>query len=250
MVRADNPKVAFVTGGASGIGRATAEEFLVRGYATVIVDAFEETGVKAEAELRGLGDCTFLHCDVTDDSAVRDTVARTVGIYGRLDAAFNAAGIDGEHGKKTAEGSLENWNQVLAVDLTGVWSCMRYQIPEMLRNGGGAIVNCSSVAGIRGAATFSAYSAAKHGVIGLTRAAALEYAGQGVRVNAVCPAGIKTPLFDRLGPQVVEHLVATIPSGRLADPTEVASVVLWLCEDDSGFVTGQAIAIDGGGTAR
>ncbi|CAN7598579.1 SDR family oxidoreductase [Phenylobacterium sp. LjRoot219] len=244
-------KVAFVTGASSGIGRAAAEAFIARGYATALVDRDEAAGLRLEAELRGSGDCIFIPCDVTDDESVRRAVATTVERYGRLDAAFNAAGIDGEHGKATADGSMENWSRVIAIDLTGVWSCMRYQIPQMLKSGGGSIVNCASVAGLVGAPFFSAYVAAKHGVVGLTKTAALEYARQGIRVNAVCPGMIDTPM-SRAGmtPELAEALIAESAIGRLGEPEEVARAVVWLCDEAPGFLTGQAIAVDGAWTAR
>jgi NAD(P)-dependent dehydrogenase (short-subunit alcohol dehydrogenase family) len=240
-------KVVFVTGGASGIGRAAAEAFARRGYATALADMNEEAGHKAEAELRQLGECKFIQCDVTDDDTVRTAVGEAVERYGRLDAAFNAAGIDGEHGKPTAECTMENWNRVIAVDLTGTWSCMRHELPEIVKSGGGTIVNCASVAGLRAAPTVPAYTAAKHGVVGLTRVAAREYARQGVRVNAICPGTVDTPMFRHsMSAEAIEHLVSTNPTGRLAEASEIAEVALWLCEDAPGFLTGQAIAVDGG----
>jgi NAD(P)-dependent dehydrogenase (short-subunit alcohol dehydrogenase family) len=240
-------KVVFVTGAASGIGRAAAEAFVRRGYATALADVNEEAGRKAESELRQLGECKYLRCDVTDDDGVREAVAGAVATYGRLDAAFNAAGIDGEHGKPTAECTIENWNRVIAVDLTGTWSCMRYELPEIVKSGGGAIVNCASVAGLRAAPTVPAYTAAKHGVVGLTRVAAREYARQGVRVNAICPGTVDTPMFRHsMSPEIIERLISTNPVGRLAEASEIAEVALWLCEDAPGFLTGQAIAVDGG----
>jgi NAD(P)-dependent dehydrogenase (short-subunit alcohol dehydrogenase family) len=243
-------KVVFVTGAGSGIGRAAAEAFVRRGYATALADVNADAGRDVERELGASGECTFFPCDVTDDDTVRDAIAATVAKYGRLDAAFNAAGIDGEHGKPTAEGSMENWNRVIAVDLTGTWSCMRYELPAIVAAGGGSIVNCASVAGLRGAATVSAYTAAKHGVVGLTRAAAREYAAHGVRVNAICPGTVDTPMFRAsMTPEVIDRLVATNPSGRLAAASEIAEVALWLCEDAPGFLTGQAIAVDGGAGA-
>jgi NAD(P)-dependent dehydrogenase (short-subunit alcohol dehydrogenase family) len=247
MVGRQPGKVVFVTGAASGIGRAAAEAFVRRGYATALADMNEEAGRVAEAELRPLGECKFLVCDVTDDDTVRTALGEAVQRYGRLDAAFNAAGIDGEHGKPTAECTMENWNRVIAVDLTGTWSCMRHELPEIVRSGGGSIVNCASVAGLRAAPTVPAYTAAKHGVVGLTRVAAREYARQGVRVNAICPGTVDTPMFRHsMSPEVIEHLVSTNPSGRLAEAAEIAEVALWLCEDAPGFLTGQAIAVDGG----
>lgn len=244
-------KVAFVTGASSGIGRAAAEAFIARGYATALVDRDEAAGRRLAAELGAAGACVFIPCDVTDDETVRRAVATTVERYGRLDAAFNAAGVDGEHGKATADGSMENWNRVIAIDLTGLWSCMRYQIPQMLETGGGSIVNCASVAGLVGAPFFSAYVAAKHGVVGLTKTAALEYARQGIRVNAVCPGMIDTPM-SRAGmtPEIAEALVAESAIGRLGEPEEVARAVVWLCDEAPGFLTGQAIAVDGAWTAR
>ena len=246
---ADTRKVAFVTGAASGIGRATAKAFAEKGYAVALVDQTEDAGREAAAEIGG--ECAFFRCDVTDDSNVRGAVAQTVERFGRLDAAFNAAGIDGEAGKFTADSSMENWSRVIAIDLTGVWSCMRYQIPAMLESGGGAIVNCASVAGLVGAPTFSAYVAAKHGVIGLTKTAALEYARQGIRVNAVCPGMIDTPMTQvGLTTDILEPLLAESPIGRFGQPMEVASAVLWFCDPNASFVTGQALAVDGGWTTR
>jgi NAD(P)-dependent dehydrogenase (short-subunit alcohol dehydrogenase family) len=244
-------KVATVTGGASGIGLATARAFVSQGYATVLLDRDELAGERARAELGALGECAFLRCDVTDDAAVKQAIDATVARYGRLDAAFNGAGMDGANAP-TAEVSMENWQRVLAVNLTATFSCMRYQLPHMVRGGGGSIVNCSSVAGLVGAPNLSAYVAAKHGIVGLTKAAALEYAKAGVRVNAVCPAMIDTPMSrEGLSADVRQMLMEQSPIGRFGEAADVASLVLWLCGvGGSNYVTGQAIAIDGGWTTR
>jgi NAD(P)-dependent dehydrogenase (short-subunit alcohol dehydrogenase family) len=248
-VAAGEGKVAFITGAASGIGRAAAGAFVRRGYRTALADLNEEAGKAVEAELGELGECAFVRCDVTDDDSVRDAVAQIVAAYGRLDAAFNAAGIDGEHGKRTAESSMENWNRVIAVDLTGTFSCLRHEIPAIVDSGGGAIVNCASSAGLRAAATVSAYTAAKHGVVGLTKVAAKEYGRAGVRVNAICPGTVDTPMFRASMSSFVDKLVAGTPVGRLAEASEIADVALWLCDDAPGYLTGEVIAVDGGVSA-
>ncbi len=243
-------KVALVTGASSGIGRATAQAFMAGGYAVALLDRDAEAGRAVEMQLGKSGECIFVHCDVSNDDAVREAVERTVRSLGRLDAAFNAAGIDGE-AAKTAESSLENWNRVMAVDLTGLWSCMRYEIPQMLKTGGGSIVNCASVAGLVGAPYVSAYVAAKHGVVGLTKTAALEYARQGIRVNAVCPGMIDTPMTRKgLTPEIAAKLLEESPIGRFGQPVEIASAVVWLCSEGASFLTGQAIAVDGAWTTR
>ena len=248
---ADRERVAYVTGAASGIGRAVAEALVAGGYAVALVDRDEQNGKRVEGELRERGECFFCPCDVTDDESVRESVQRTVQAYGRLTSAFNAAGADGEKGKGVADSSLENWNRVIGLNLTGVFSCMRHQIPEMLKAGAGSIVNCSSVAGLVGAPFLSAYVASKHGVVGLTRGAALEYARQGIRVNAVCPSMIDTPMSrEFMDPEIKGMLLGECPAGRFAAPEEVAPTVLWLFDDGNSFVTGQAIAIDGGWTTR
>jgi NAD(P)-dependent dehydrogenase (short-subunit alcohol dehydrogenase family) len=246
MGRTEQRRVVFVTGAASGIGRGAAGCGGRRGRPPG-ADMNEEAGLGVEAELGRLGECRFFRCDVTDDDTVREAVSRTVATYGRLDAAFNAAGIDGEHGRPTAECTMENWNRVIAVDLTGTWSCMRYELPEIVKAGGGSIVNCASVAGLRAAPTVPAYTAAKHGVVGLTKVAAREYAGSGVRVNVICPGTVDTPMFRRsMPPEVIERLVSGNPVGRLAEASEIADVALWLCDEAPGYLTGQAIAVDGG----
>ena len=250
MADKQQSKVVFISGGASGIGLATAELLIRSGYAAVLADRNEKAGREVQAQLGHLGPCTFAPCDVTDENAVRDAVEVAVSSYGGLDAAFNAAGLDGEKGL-AADCTMENWDRVIAINLTGVWNCMRFQIPQILKRGGGSIVNCSSVAGIVGAPYFAAYVASKHGVVGLTKAAALDYAKQGVRVNAVCPAFIDTPLSrESLTPQHAEMLKNECPIGRFAQAEEVATTVKFLLGDDSSFVTGQALAVDGAWTTR
>jgi NAD(P)-dependent dehydrogenase (short-subunit alcohol dehydrogenase family) len=250
MADTGHRKVAFVTGAGSGLGRATATAFVMQGYATVLADRGEAAGRKTEATLSGQGECLFVGCDVTDDESVRRALAQTEARFGRLDAAFNAAGIDGEHGKLTAECTLENWQRVLDVDLTGTFHALRHQIPLMLKSGGGAIVNCASVAGLVGAPSFAAYTAAKHGVVGLTKTAALEYARQGIRINAICPGTINTPMNQQLDQDLLKSLVESSPMGRLGLPEEIAAAVLYLCSDGAAFLSGQAIAIDGAWTSR
>jgi len=252
MSEADQRKVAFVTGAGSGIGRATARMFAGDGYAVAIVDLNEAGGKETESLIRqDGGEAFFVKCNTADDDSVRGAVEATVKRYGRLDAAFNAAGIDGATGTFTADTSLEDWRRVIDINLTGVWLCMKYQIQQMLKNGGGAIVNCSSTAGIRGAAYFGAYCASKHGVVGVTKAAALEYASQGVRINAVCPGMIDTPMTNSEATRhIIEEMAAASPIGRRGQPEEIAGAVLYLCSDRASFVHGQAIAVDAALTTR
>ncbi len=246
----NNNKVAFVTGAGSGIGQATAKLFLQAGYAVALVDINDAAGAATEAEFAALGRCKFFRCDVTDDANVAAVVAEVVATLGPFSAVFNAAGIDGEHGKLTHETSAENWHRVLGIDLTGMWHCLRHQIPVMLEHGGGAIVNCASVAGVVGAPALSPYVAAKHGVVGLTRCAALEYARQGIRVNAVCPGMIDTPMSRQsMNPELHKMLIEHSAIGRLGQPEEVGGAVLWLCSDSASFVTGQILPVDGAWTA-
>jgi NAD(P)-dependent dehydrogenase (short-subunit alcohol dehydrogenase family) len=246
----ERSRVALVTGASSGIGRATAAAFVRRGYATVLVDRDEALGKQAEEELRALGECMFLTCDVTDDARVESTIATAVAAYGRIDAAFNAAGIDGATAS-TAECTIENFDRIMSVNLRGLWFCLRHEIRQMLKQGGGAVVNCASTAGLVGVAGLPAYVASKHGVVGLTKSAALDYARSNIRVNAVCPGMIDTPMWHRsIPPDITAQLLATDPSGRLGHPAEIAEAVIWLCDPAASFVTGQALAVDGGMTVR
>lgn len=245
-------KVAFVTGAASGIGRATARMFAARGYHVAVADFAEAGGRETEAMIKADGgEALFIRCDVSDDASVKAAVDAALARFGRLDAAFNAAGIDGSTPVMTADCPLDVWSRVLAVNLSGVFHCMRHQIPAMLASGGGAIVNCASTAGIQGAPFLGAYCASKHGVVGVTRAAALEYAKQGVRINAVCPGMIETPMtMSETMKDVCLELSQQSPIGRIGQPEEIGGAVLWLCSDDASFVHGQAIAVDGAWTVQ
>ncbi len=238
--------VALITGGASGIGRATAEVFLRERYAVIILDRDEASGRQAEEQLRSAGPCKFIVCDVSKEASVSSAVAQAAALHGKLDVAFNAAGVDGI-AAPTAEASVENWDLIMAVNLRGLWLCLRQEIAQMLRQGGGAIVNCASSAGLIGVPNLSAYVASKHGVVGLTRSAALEYARKNIRVNAVCPGMIDTPMWRRsISPEFTARLLANDPIGRMGRPGEIAEAVLWLCSPAASFVNGHALAVDGG----
>ena len=246
-------KVALVTGAGSGIGLATAKAFGEAGASVVLADRREDA-VRAAAE--GLsasgGKALAVRCDVTDDTQVASMIDRTVSAFGRLDAAFNNAGVM-QRRVDTAEISGDEWDRVMAINLRGVWSCMKYELPQMLRNGGGAIVNCSSIGGVIGVPGLAAYHAAKHGVIGLTKTAAIEYATRKIRINAVCPGTINTPMAESLtggDPKILAEFLKDEPIGRIAEPEEVAAAVLWLCSPGASYVVGHALLVDGGYTAH
>jgi NAD(P)-dependent dehydrogenase (short-subunit alcohol dehydrogenase family) len=242
-----------VTGAGSGIGEATALAFAAAGARVVAADV-NKIGADATAErirTEG-GGAMAVACDVADEAAVHALVDETVRTYGRLDFAHNNAGIDGDMSSRVADLSPGDWGRVLAVNLTGVFLCMKYEIPAMLANGSGAVVNTASIAGLRGFGKSAAYGASKHGVVGLTRVAALDYASAGVRVNAVCPGVIETAMLEEArasNPRMVEGIAAATPMKRLGQPVEIAELVVWLCSDEASFLTGQAIAVDGGVTA-
>jgi NAD(P)-dependent dehydrogenase (short-subunit alcohol dehydrogenase family) len=246
-------KVAIVTGGSAGIGRATASAFAERGAAVVIADLDVERGEQAALELKEAGgDAIFVATDVAVSDDVDRMVRAAVESFGRLDYAFNNAGIEGVPAP-FADGDRENWDRTIAINLTGVWLCMRAELAVMAAGGSGAIVNCSSVAGLVGFPAMGPYVASKHGVVGLTKTAALDYATAGIRVNAVCPGVIHTEMIDRFvgdDPEALAALVANEPMGRMGTPDEIAGAVVWLCSDAAGFVTGQALAIDGGLVSR
>ncbi len=243
--------VAFVTGGSVGIGRATALAFANRGARVAIADV--QDGSETVERVREAGsEALYVPCDVADEASVKKAVEHTVKTFGRLDAAFNNAGVEG-HSAPTHECTVDNWDRTLAVNLRGIWLCMKYELPHMLRQGKGAIVNCASIAGLVGFPGLPAYVASKHGVVGLSKTAALEYAKQGIRVNVVCPGVIKTSMIDRFTgkDKAVEQGFADMePVGRLGQPGEVAEAVVWLCSDRASFVTGDALAVDGGWIAQ
>lgn len=245
-------KVALVTGGAAGIGRATALAFAAEGLQVVVSDVDVAGGEGTVQLIRDAGgEAVFVRCDVTREAEVKVLMERTLGAYGRLDYAFNNAGIEIEKGK-LAEGSEAEFDAIMGVNVKGVWLCMKHQLPLLLAQGGGAIVNTASVAGIGAAPKMSIYAASKHAVIGLTKSAAVEYAKKKIRVNAVCPAVIDTDMFRRAyeaDPRKAEFAAAMHPVGRIGTVGEIASAVLYLCSDGAAFTTGQALAVDGGATA-
>jgi NAD(P)-dependent dehydrogenase (short-subunit alcohol dehydrogenase family) len=245
-------RVALVTGGTTGIGRAAVLGFARQGYATVFCGRREVEGKETEALVREAGGRgKFVQTDVCDEQAVRRLVNQTLETFGGLDCAFNNAGITGPM-RPTADITLEDWSAVMSINVTGTWLCMKYQIPIMLKQKRGAIVNMSSVSGVWGTPGLSAYVAAKHAVLGLTKSAAIEYAPAGIRINAVGPAGIMTDILgSALGDNtdMLDKFRSAHPLGRFGTPQEVAAAVVWLCSDESSFITGTTLMIDGGGTA-
>ena len=245
-------KVALVTGGNSGIGRSTAIKFAERGAKVVIAARRAEQGEAVVQEIRDSGgDATFVRTDVSEADDVEAMVAETVEAYGSLDVAFNNAGVLAGL-RPTHEIDEDSWEQVMAVNLKGVWLCMKHEIKQMLQQGGGAIVNDSAGGGLAGVSNASAYVASKHGVIGLSKTAALEYAQRGIRVNVVCPGSIETPMTEGFynDPERLSRIISNHPIGRVGSPDEVAEAVIWLCSDAASFVTGVAMPVDGGFLAR
>lgn len=242
-------KTALVTGGASGIGRAAALAYAREGARVVAVDLNTEGGEETVQMIKEEGgDAILVHADVANAADTQIMVDRAVAAYGSLDCAFNNAGVSGGRGL-IHEYSEDDWDRVTGINLKGVWLCMKYEIIQMLTQGSGAIVNTASVMGLVGGSRSPAYGASKHGVVGLTRTAAVAYAQSGIRVNAVCPGYIRTPLIEQgalTDPGGEERIIARHPVGRLGTPEEVAETVVWLCSDAASFVTGHAMAVDGG----
>ncbi len=244
-------KVAFVTGAASGIGRATALAFARQGANVVVADIDQQGNQDTAQMIEDLGgQALAVGCDVTRGEDVQDALNKTVQTFGRLDYAFNNAGAE-QQPKPTADITEDEWDRIIAINLRGVFLCMKYEIPLLLRYGGGAIVNTSSGAGVKVFGRGAAYAAAKHAVVGLTKDAALDYAGSNIRINAVCPGIIDTEMMDRFTggtPEGRDRVIAQEPIGRMGRPDEIAATVVWLCSDAASVVTGHALIADGGQT--
>lgn len=244
-------KVAIITGAGSGIGESTAKAFAEAGATVVLVD-INDPVEQVEKLIAAGHKALSIRCDVANEAEVEAMVEQTVSTFGRLDAAYNNAGINSPVAD-TADASGEEFDHVMAINLRGVWNCMKYELRQMRKQGSGAIVNCSSIGGLIGIAERGVYHASKHGVIGLTKSAALEYAARGIRINAVCPGTIETPMVAGMmatQEEAMKEILKDMPIGRMGRPEEVAATVLWLCSPAASFIIGQAIAVDGGYTVR
>lgn len=239
-------KVAIVTGGASGIGEFTVREMVNQGAKVVIGDFDDSRGLNLAEELGE--QVSFIHVDVSKEDEVEAMVNHTVETFGKVDILFSNAGV-GSIGS-THELTLEEWNKTISINLSGVFLCAKYALIEMVKQGSGSIINCASILGHVGQASTASYTAAKGGVVNMTRALALEYAAQGIRVNAVCPGYIKTPLLDQLDDAMLQHLESLHPLGRLGESHEVANAVVFLASDEASFITGANLLVDGGYTAQ
>jgi NAD(P)-dependent dehydrogenase (short-subunit alcohol dehydrogenase family) len=247
-------KVALVTGAASGLGLATANAFAVSGASVALADWNESALSGAAEKLTSHGHKAIaIRCDVADDAQVEAMVAQTVGIFGRLDVSYNNAGVQNVLAD-TADTSRDDYDRVMGVNLRGVWSCMKFELRQMRKQGSGAIVNCSSLGGLVGGSERGIYHAAKHGVLGFTKSAALEYAARGIRINAICPGLVWTPMADQMVAagqgEALKAMEKSVPMGRVGRPEEIANAVLWLCSDAASYVTGQSISVDGGFVMR
>ena len=255
MTRNLEGKSALVTGGASGIGRATALAFAREGARVAVADILEEAAQNTVSEIEAMGgQALAIACDVTDDDAVKAMIAATMDAYGSLDCAFNNAGIApyqvNAGWQKIADVAPEAWRRLIDVNLTGVWLCLRHEVAQMRAQGsGGVIINTASILGLVGSATSSAYVAAKHGVVGLTKTAAADHAEDNIRVNAVCPGYIETPMTEETMRRRGERILARVPMARMGKAGEIAEAVVWLCSPKASFVTGVSWAVDGGYTA-
>jgi NAD(P)-dependent dehydrogenase (short-subunit alcohol dehydrogenase family) len=254
MSQALQGKIALVTGGGSGIGRAAAIAFASHGATVVAADQFaDRAGETCELIRAAGGKGSARAADVRVEASVAELIAAIVERHGRLDCAFNNAGVTERFGVKLAETDEQDWDRVMMVNLKGVWLCMKHEIRQMLAQGGGSIVNNASAVGLRGSPGAALYSASKHGVVGLTQSAALQYAKSKIRVNAVCPGVIRTPMveqMDQAQPGFIRSREEFLPMGRLGDPEEIAAAVVWLSSEAASYITGLAMNVDGGWLAR